>query len=574
MDNISFKTYDQIAQLIASGGGGSSLPLIGGTLMGNLNMQIPYKVIQFQTPANPGDLVNLVYAQSTYLSLTGGTMTGPINQPSPPGQPDELTNKTYVDGLIGGGPFLPLSGGTVTGAIVSSVVPLNPNDLVNKTYVDGLVGGGPFLPLSGGAMSGPIVQSLPPANPNELANRAYVDGLVTPDATTSVNGKVRLAGDLGGTGTTAAAPVISNSAITNVKMADMSAVSRLKGSNSLSPAVTDVSLDTSLSMSAAGVLSVNSTTLSTIFLPLAGGAMSGPIVQSLPPANPNELANRAYVDGLVTPDATNLVNGKIRLAGDFDPASTAAAPAIGVNKVTYAKIQQVSPSSLLGNSTGVLDNVQEIALGSLVFSSNILNSPLSFYSGTDPNVTAPTDRASANSTLYMGSDNYLWNWNGLLYMPLTPKKLVAFTKTTDDQLMVLNDLVEFTSLSIDRQSTQGLTITDATNGSIFTITLDPNRPSLLLKITVSISGLYTSAIAKFFTFNLTAAANTGGPGMILINNGATVTGTHMYSETLSITPGSIDIGVRLRNITGAASINIGSGSGIPLPYRWILFEEL
>jgi hypothetical protein len=121
-----------------------------------------------------------------------------------------------------------------------------------------------------------------------------------------------------------------------------------------------------------------------------------------------------------------------------------------------------------------LANVQEIALGSLVFSSNILNSPVSFYSGTDPNVTIPTDRASANNTLYMGSDNYLWNWNGFLYMPLTPKKLVAFSKTTDNQNMVLNDLVEFTALSIDRQSTQGLTIEDATNGSIFTITLDPN----------------------------------------------------------------------------------------------------
>jgi hypothetical protein len=301
--------------------------------------------------------------------------------------------------------------------------------------------------------------------------------------------------------------------------------------------------------------------------------MSGAIVQPAAPTNPNDLTNRTYVDGLVTPDATNLVNGKIRLAGDFDPTSTAVAPVIGVNKITYTKIQQVSPSSLLGNSTGALANIQEIALGSLVFSSNILNSPVSFYSGTDPNVTIPTDRASTNNTLYMGSDNYLWNWDGFLYMPLTPKKLVAFAKTTDNQTMVLDDLVAFTALSIDRQSTQGLTIIDATNGSIFTITLDPNRPSVLLKMTVSISGLYTSAIAKFFTFNLTTTSNTSGPGMILINDGTAVTGTHIYSETLLITSGAIDIGVRLRNITGPISINIGNG-GIALPYRWILFEEL
>jgi hypothetical protein len=30
----------------------------------------------------------------------------------------------------------------------------------------------------------------------------------------------------------------------------------------------------------------------------------------------------------------------------------------------------------------------------------------------------------------------------------------------------------------------------------------------------------------------------------------------------------------LRNITGPANISIGNGSSIPLPYRWILFEEL
>jgi hypothetical protein len=62
--------------------------------------------------------------------------------------------------------------------------------------------------------------------------------------------------------------------------------------------------------------------------------------------------------------------------------------------------------------------------------------------------------------------------------------------------------------------------------------------------------------------------------MILINDGSAVTGTHIYSETLSIVPGTIDIGVRLRNITGPANISIGNGSSIPLPYRWILFEEL
>lgn len=101
---IDFKTVDPVAQLIASGsGGGGGLPLTGGTLTGDLTLQVPAKVVQCQPPVGPCD----------------------------------LTNKQYVDGLIGGGPFLPLAGGNMLGAIVQPVVPANPNDLVNKTYVDG-----------------------------------------------------------------------------------------------------------------------------------------------------------------------------------------------------------------------------------------------------------------------------------------------------------------------------------------------------------------------------------------------------------------------------------------------------
>jgi hypothetical protein len=650
--NINFKTYDPVAQLIASGGGGSSLPLLGGTLMGNLTMSIPYKVIQCQTPSDPCDVVNLVYLNSLYLPLAGGTMSGVINQPSLPTSPNELANKAYVDSLIGGGPFLPLSGGTMTGEILQPLAPSTGNALTNKTYVDAQISAG------------------------------------TPDATTLVKGKVQLAGDLGGVGTSAAAPIITSGAvsnlklstgtnstlkgtsgsgvvsditlgpglsmpagvlnldpatiqkagatqfgvvefdpsgdlnataansgigvvkplaITNAKLADLSGPSRLKGSSSTLPNATDISLGTNLIITGT-TLDIDTVALSTFFLPLSGGTMTGEILQSLSPSTGNALANRTYVDtqvgSVVTPDATTSVKGKIKLAGDFDPLSTAdvpliksatttvqgkiqlagdltgtaSLPVIDVNKVTYPKIQQVGASTLLGNSTGALANVQEITLGSLVFTSNILNSPISFYGGTDPNLTAPTDRPTSNNTLYMGTDNNIWFWTGLLYMPITPKKLVAFTKTTDNQTMVVNDLVQFTALSIDRQSTQGLTIIDSTNGSIFTVTLEPNRPSVLLKITVSISGLYTAEVfAKFFTFNLTTAANTGGPGMILNTNSLTTfTSTHIYSETILISPGtSTDYGIRLRIITGVpTTINIGNGGGVPLPYRWIMFEEL
>lgn len=91
----NFKIYDPVSQLVADGGGG--LPLSGGTLTGNLNMSIPSKIIQCQTPSDSCDLVNLIYLQQSYLPLEGGTINGPIIQAFPPSNPNEVVNKAYVD---------------------------------------------------------------------------------------------------------------------------------------------------------------------------------------------------------------------------------------------------------------------------------------------------------------------------------------------------------------------------------------------------------------------------------------------------------------------------------------------
>jgi hypothetical protein len=109
---INFKTVDPVEQLVATGsGGGGGLPLTGGTLTGNLVMQVPSIVSQCQPPMGPCD----------------------------------LTNKQYVDGLLVGGPFLPLAGGSLSGNLVltspakvqQTQAPTVGDDLVNKTYVDG-----------------------------------------------------------------------------------------------------------------------------------------------------------------------------------------------------------------------------------------------------------------------------------------------------------------------------------------------------------------------------------------------------------------------------------------------------
>lgn len=69
--------------------------------------------------------------------------------------------------------------------------------------------------------SSPIIPA--PSSGTEAANKTYVDSVAgsgAPDATTTTTGLVQLAGDLGGTGTTATAPVISTGAITSDKIAD------------------------------------------------------------------------------------------------------------------------------------------------------------------------------------------------------------------------------------------------------------------------------------------------------------------------------------------------------------------
>lgn len=81
-------------------------------------------------------------------------------------------------------------------------------------------------------VSSPIVPT--PTTNNQAATKAYVDSTASsgaPDATTSTKGLVQLAGDLGGTGTTAAAPVISDNAITDAKVSGSANIAQSKIAN-------------------------------------------------------------------------------------------------------------------------------------------------------------------------------------------------------------------------------------------------------------------------------------------------------------------------------------------------------
>jgi hypothetical protein len=104
---------------------------------------------------------------------------------------------------------------------------LSTNDYTNadKTKLDGIEAGAEknvnadWNATTGDAqiLNKPVIPSIV-----GLASEIFVTNAITssatPDATTTATGKVQLAGDLGGTGSTAAAPVISNNAITTAKI--------------------------------------------------------------------------------------------------------------------------------------------------------------------------------------------------------------------------------------------------------------------------------------------------------------------------------------------------------------------
>ena len=84
--------------------------------------------------------------------------------------------------------------------------------------------------------------------PSVKTIKNYVDDSVvsaTPDATASVKGKIQLGGDLAGTGSSAAAPVISDNAITTVKILDANVTTAKLASNAVTTAkITDANVTT------------------------------------------------------------------------------------------------------------------------------------------------------------------------------------------------------------------------------------------------------------------------------------------------------------------------------------------
>ncbi|MCE4216154.1 hypothetical protein [Aquirufa antheringensis] len=105
------------------------------------------------------------------------------------------------------------------------------------------------------------------------------------------------------------------------------------------------------------------------YVQLAGSTMQGNLLfptdkkitlTDLPTLS-TDAANKAYVDASITVDATSLVNGKIRLAGDL--SGTASSPTIAAGAITDAKIATgINPTKVgLGNVNNTSDLLKPIS---------------------------------------------------------------------------------------------------------------------------------------------------------------------------------------------------------------------
>ena len=219
-----------------------------------------------------------------------------------------------------------------------------------------------YLRLAGGTMQGDIVIPATkkititdtPNTATDAVNKAYVDAQIAsgaPDATTSLKGKIQLGGDLAGTGTTAETPIITDNAITTNKInPDAVTTDKIQNGTIISAdladaIITNAKLAETISVPNGGT---GATTLTGYVKGNGTSAMSA--VATIPVADivgaqttanlasditantgsttlyPSVAAVEAFVANSATPDATTVLKGKIKLAGDL--SGTADLPTV------------------------------------------------------------------------------------------------------------------------------------------------------------------------------------------------------------------------------------------------------
>jgi hypothetical protein len=200
---------------------------------------------------------------------------------------------------------------------------------------------------------------------------------------------------------------IANNTITSINLAPGAAVGNLTpnsvpGADIINNSITNTQLApgaAAANINAGPAGSINSSQIAGgPFLPLSGGTMTGEITQSLPPVAGTDLANKAYVDGVLsTPGSipgTSITNNSITstqlapgaAAGNLTPNSVPGADIVN-NSITST---QLAPGAAVGNLTPNSIPGADIVNGSItttqIAPGTILGSNIAAGTVTDANL--------------------------------------------------------------------------------------------------------------------------------------------------------------------------------------------
>lgn len=357
--------------------------------------------------------------KSSYLPLAGGTMSGKIdmnNQPidsvPEPTEPDQASNKQYVD--TGDSRLqsqvdakLPLSGGTMTGAIVMNnqaitglPEPANNSDAATKKYTDDMRAD--MLPSAGGTMSGAInmggntiTNVKDPVGENDATNKEYVDNAIT-SAIKSAEGDVE-AKFLPLSGGTMTGPI--------------------KG-------LTDPTEDSDAANKKYVDAQVGD------YLPLAGGTMSGPIAMggskitgAADPTDAQDVATKKYVDehgGDYLPLTGGTMGGNINMsnhkitglvsevpAGEEGTPTLADDEAVGFGIVSqtadkaYNNAKVYTDSKTANLESDLNEKIDQVDSDKLPLAGGNMSGDINMVGNTVTGLKAPVNDSDAVNLAYM-----------------------------------------------------------------------------------------------------------------------------------------------------------------------------
>jgi hypothetical protein len=251
--------------------------------------------------------------------------------------------------------------------------------------------------------------------PTQNAVKTYVDAQVLtatiPDATTTVKGKVKLAGDLGGTADLPTVPALSTKQNTLVSGTNIKTIEgqSILGSGNIDLQKADVGLaNVDNTTDLLKPISTATQTALNLKENLANKSISIPTDGTSDVKYPSAKAVKDYVDGAVTgvtvPDATTLVKGKIKLAGDLSgTADLPTVPALATkeNTITAGTTAQY----WRGDKSWQTLNKSAVGLSNVDNTSDA-NKPIS--TATQTALNGKEDLANKSTATTLGTSNTLY----------------------------------------------------------------------------------------------------------------------------------------------------------------------